>query len=141
MKTIVIIGLLFYSLPLFIYGIFNIIQWKTIAHVVPPYIPKWLQLPLIILGGSVLAVSSTLIFLRKFVEYGSLGLFAQMVVFIIIVHIPNLYYNPAPIATPPNTKPSIWDIPYNPLLFLFKDLNIAGAALVFYSFASQIESL
>lgn len=151
MNWILQTALVFYALPLFIFGIYNMVKWKLIMNFTRP-IPKHIRKFMIFFAGTVLIVTSTLICTRFLLTWGCLGLLAIMVSFIFTVHLPNCFLAPTQegeyslkhfrthLKMPYTSTPtSIWIMPYNPLLYLFKDLNIAGAAIIIYLFADQIQ--
>lgn len=120
-ETIIQIGLVMYAMPLFLFGIYNIVDYKALSEMIIFNWPLWLKIGLVFSGALILLISSVLIVLKKYINLSCIALTLLMFSYILIVHIHNPYND--------------W---FEALFMLFKDINIAGAAILIKSFRSQL---
>ncbi|MEO6902623.1 MAG: hypothetical protein ABI315_05660 [Bacteroidia bacterium] len=123
-KTVIQIALVMYALPLFIFGIYNIVDYKDLAQMIVFNWPLWLKVGMVFSGAFILLASSVLITLKKYLNISCISIILLMMIYILIVHIQNPYHD--------------WHMA---LFMLFKDINIAGSALLIKCFHKQIETL
>ena len=113
MNTLSIIGRIIYALPFLVFGINHFVMFDYYMGVLTSFIP--LGGYLIILTGFIMIGASLSIIFKKFIQITSITLAAMLFIFIVAIHIPNLFNEQNHIVG---------------LISLLKDTSLMGAALL-----------
>ena len=113
MNTLSIIGRILYALPFLVFGINHFVMFDYYMGVLSSFIPMGGYL--IILTGFIMIGASLSIIFKKFIQITSLTLAAMLFIFIMAIHIPNLFNEQNHIVG---------------LISLLKDASLMGAALL-----------
>ena len=122
MKNLIKIGRIFFALPFAVFGINQFINASSLAGLYNTFIPL---VPFTdFLVGVALLVAAVSIILNKYVRLSCLLLAALLLIFILTIHIPQLFFNYAPVTMTKDFGRMLI------LTNLLKDFALMGASLI-----------
>ncbi len=122
MKNITSLGRILFALPFAIFGINHFLMMDYYLGMLTSFIP--LGAYTIILTGIMLIVASISIISRKFVKISTIMLAILLFIFIVTIHIPNLFHDADKTVT---------------LITLLKDISLMGGSLMIAGIYSEDE--
>jgi putative oxidoreductase len=120
MKNMTTIGRILYALPFALFGINHFLMMDYYVGMLTSFIP--LGAYTIILTGIMLIVASISILTKKFVKFSTIMLAALLFLFIVTIHIPNLFHETDRTIT---------------LIALLKDISLMGGSLMIAGIYSE----
>ncbi len=113
MNTLSTVGRILFSLPFFVFGINHFVMFDYYMGLLTSFIPFGGYL--IILTGFIMIATSLSIIFKRFVQITSITLASMLFIFILVIHIPNLFDEQNHIIG---------------LISLLKDTSLMGGALL-----------
>jgi putative oxidoreductase len=122
MKNMTDIGRIIFAIPFAVFGINHFFNLEILAGLYTTFIPIW-GFTIILTGLAMIGVALSIVF-KKYIMLSCLILAGMLLIFIVTIHIPQLFFNVTP-------DPS--DIKLTKILSLtnlLKDMSLMGAALM-----------
>ena len=114
MKQLLMLGRILYGLPFLVFGVFHLMQAPNMAVIVPDYFPGpgalWVYIT-----GAIFILASLSIMARRYMEYFVSLMAFQLVIFILVVWLPQL------------SDPELAQFG---IVNALKDISLLGAALM-----------
>jgi len=123
MKNMTTIGRILFAVPFALFGINHFLMMDYYVGMLTSFIP--LGAYTIILTGIMLIAASISILSKKYVKISTLLLAALLFIFIVTIHIPNLFHEANRTAT---------------LIALLKDISLMGGSLMIAGIYSENET-
>lgn len=123
MKNMTTIGRILFAIPFALFGINHFIMMDYYVGMLTSFIP--LGAYTIILTGIMMIAASISIISKKFVKLSTLLLAALLFIFIVTIHIPNLFHEADRTIT---------------LIALLKDISLMGGSLMIAGIYSEEET-
>ena len=123
MKNITNLGRILFALPFAIFGINHFLMLDYYLGMLTSFIP--LGAYTIILTGIMLIVASISIISKKFVKFSTIMLALLLFIFIVTIHIPNLFHDTDRTMT---------------IITLLKDISLLGGSLMIAGIYSENEA-
>ena len=122
MKKITTIGRILFAIPFALFGINHFLMTDYYLGMLTSFIP--LGAYTIVLTGIMLIVASISIITKKFVKFSTLMLAVLLFMFIVTIHIPNLFHETDRTVT---------------IIALLKDISLMGGSLMIAGIYSEEE--
>lgn len=120
MKNITSLGRILFAIPFAIFGVNHFLMMDFYLGMITSFIP--LGAYTIILTGIMLITASISIIFRKFVKFSTIMLAVLLFIFIVTIHVPNLFHNTDQTIT---------------LIAMLKDISLMGGSLMIAGIYSE----
>jgi uncharacterized membrane protein len=124
MKNITSLGRILFAIPFAIFGVNHFLMMDFYLGMITSFIP--LGAYTIILTGIMLIAASISIISRKFVKFSTIMLAVLLFIFIVTIHVPNLFHSTDQTIT-------------ITLIALLKDISLMGGSLMIAGIYSEEE--